>query len=124
MDIPTLRRYLDDPSAGAGWLGGLGVADVKRAHAGLLSMAATGMPLDLLGAICDQLAEQLPRSADADMALNNLDRFVAAAPIRFRWARCSSAIPPHCRRCCRSSPTVSTSATCWWSIRRASTCCG
>ena len=29
--------------------------------------------------MCDQLAEHLPRSSDPDMALNNLERFVAAA---------------------------------------------
>ena len=42
-------------------------------------MATAGITLDLLAVICDQLAEHLPRSSDPDMALNNLDRFVAAA---------------------------------------------
>jgi [glutamine synthetase] adenylyltransferase / [glutamine synthetase]-adenylyl-L-tyrosine phosphorylase len=79
MDISTLRRYLDDPIAAADWLGGLGIVDRKRAHAGLLRMAGTGLPLDLLGVICDQLAEHLSHCADPDMALNNLDRFVVAA---------------------------------------------
>ena len=39
----------------------------------------SGITLDLLANICDQLAEHLPRLSDPDMALNNLDRFVAAA---------------------------------------------
>ena len=39
----------------------------------------SGVTLDLLADICDQLAEHLPRSSDPDMALNNLERFVAAA---------------------------------------------
>ena len=43
------------------------------------SMATAGVTLDLLAVICDQLAEHLPRSSDPDMALNNLERFVAAA---------------------------------------------
>ena len=39
------------------------------------------------------------------MALNNLDRFVAAARNPLALARSSSAIRRRCRRCCRSSPT-------------------
>ncbi len=79
MDIATLRRYLDDPSAAGPWLRTWGVAEPKQAHARLVSMASTGLPLDLLAVICDQLAPVLVRCADADMALNNLDRFVTSA---------------------------------------------
>ena len=61
------------------WLRGLGVVDVKHAHAALVHMASAGVTLDLLAVICDQLAQHLARCADPDMALNNLDRFVAAA---------------------------------------------
>ncbi len=68
--------------------------------------------LDLLAVICDQLGEQLPGLERSDMALNNLERFVAPPATRCRWARCSSAIPRRCRSCCRSSPPASTSATC------------
>ena len=42
-------------------------------------MAVSGVTLDLLAVICDQLAERLPGCADPDMAINNLERFVAAA---------------------------------------------
>src|SRR5205085_4010938 len=52
--------------------------DVERAHASLVRLAVSGIPLDLLGNICDQLAEHLPKVSDADMALNNLDRFITA----------------------------------------------
>ena len=79
MDIATLRQYLDDPDAACAWLRAWGVADPRQAHAHLLGMASTGLPLDLLAVVCDQLAPLLVRSADADMALNNLDRFVTAA---------------------------------------------
>jgi glutamate-ammonia-ligase adenylyltransferase len=79
MNIPTLRQYLDDTAAAEPWLRTLGVVDLKRSHASLVSMAAAGLPLDLLAVVCDQLSQLLPRSADPDMALNNLDRFVAAA---------------------------------------------
>ena len=79
MEIATLRQYLDDAAAAQPWLRALGVADLKRAHASLLSVAAAGLPLDLLAGICAQLAQHLPRTADPDMALNNIDRFVAEA---------------------------------------------
>jgi len=78
MDPTTLRRYLDDPHAAAGWLRGLGMVDLKRAHANLVRMADFGLTIDLLAVICDQLQRHLPRCADPDMALNNLDRFIAA----------------------------------------------
>jgi [glutamine synthetase] adenylyltransferase / [glutamine synthetase]-adenylyl-L-tyrosine phosphorylase len=79
MEIPQLRHYLDHPHEAARWLGAWGLDDVERAHASLLRMAMAGITLDLLATICDQLAENLPRLSDADMALNNFDRFVAAA---------------------------------------------
>jgi glutamate-ammonia-ligase adenylyltransferase len=79
MDIAELRQYLDDPTAAADWLKSLGLVDVRRAHANLLELATGGLTLDLLAVICDQLAEHLAGCADPDMALNNLERFVAAA---------------------------------------------
>ena len=79
MDIETLRHRLDDPTAAAQWLRTLGIVDPARAHTNLLAIATSGMTLDLVAEICDQLAERLPVCADPDMALNNLERFVAAA---------------------------------------------
>lgn len=78
MHCTTLRRYLDEPDSASEWLRGLGVVDVKRAHASLVQMAAAGLTLDLLGVICRQLEQHLGRCADPDMALNNLERFIAA----------------------------------------------
>ncbi len=79
MDIADLRRYLDDPNAAAGWLRSLGLVDVRRGHANLTEIATHGMPLDLLAAMCDQLAGCLAGCPDPDMAMNNLGRFVAEA---------------------------------------------
>src|SRR5262245_54160124 len=79
MHIEQLRGYLDSPSRAGEWLSGWGLADVPRGHANLVRMATAGMTLDLLCVICDALAAQLPRASDPDMALNNLERFVAAA---------------------------------------------
>jgi len=79
MEIDALTECLDDPGAAAAYLGPLGVKNVQRGHANLVGMAQSGITTDLLATICDQLAELLPASSDADMALNNLDRFVAAS---------------------------------------------
>jgi [glutamine synthetase] adenylyltransferase / [glutamine synthetase]-adenylyl-L-tyrosine phosphorylase len=79
MDIETLRGYLDDPAAATPWLRTLGVVDTALAHTNLVAMAVSGVTLDLLSVVVEQLAERLPGCADPDMALNNLERFVAAA---------------------------------------------
>ncbi|MBN2022459.1 MAG: bifunctional [glutamate--ammonia ligase]-adenylyl-L-tyrosine phosphorylase/[glutamate--ammonia-ligase] adenylyltransferase [Pirellulales bacterium] len=79
MDIPTLRHALENATAAAGWLRGLGVSDAPRAHANLVAMAKAGLSLDLLAVVCDLLEQYLGRCPDPDMALNNLSRFVAAA---------------------------------------------
>ena len=78
MDIATLRHYLDDANAAHEFLKSLGVIDLPRAHAALdRAMASAGVTLDLLAGICDQLGQTLARCPDPEMALNNLDRFVA-----------------------------------------------
>ncbi len=79
MQIDQLRSYLDDEAKAASWFRSLGIVDVKRAHANLVNMATVGLTLDLLANLVDQLAEHLPGASDPDRALNNLDRFVAAA---------------------------------------------
>ena len=79
MEVTTLRNYLDDLSAAQGFLRGLGVVDLKHAHAAMVHIASAGMPLDLLAGICDQLSQVLARCPDPDMAMNNLDRFVTAS---------------------------------------------
>jgi [glutamine synthetase] adenylyltransferase / [glutamine synthetase]-adenylyl-L-tyrosine phosphorylase len=79
LDISTVRRWLDDADAAEPFLQSLGVVDRRRAHAALVSIASAGVTLDLLTLVCDQLGQALPRCPDPDMALNNLDRFVAQA---------------------------------------------
>lgn len=79
MSPDQLRSYLDSPAEAEGWLKSFGIQDSRRAHANLVGVATAGLTLDLLADICSQLAEHLPRSSDPDMALNNLERFVAGA---------------------------------------------
>jgi len=78
IDIPTLVRYLDSPRQAAAWLQPWGIENTERAHGNLVSLAGSGVTLDLLADICQQLQEQLPHLSDPDMALNNLERFVIA----------------------------------------------
>jgi glutamate-ammonia-ligase adenylyltransferase len=79
MQIDELRRILDDRDQANEWLCTLGVVDADGAHNNLVRMATGGLTLDLLASICGQLAEHLPASSDPDRALNNLERFIAAA---------------------------------------------
>ena len=43
-----------------------------------MRLATAGVPLDLLGTLCEQIAAAAPRLADPDMALNNLERYILA----------------------------------------------
>jgi len=79
MQIAQLHQYLDSSAESEPWLRAWGLADPRHGHENLLRLATAGVTLDLLAVICDILAEHLPRTSDPDMALNNLDRFVAAA---------------------------------------------
>jgi glutamate-ammonia-ligase adenylyltransferase len=79
MDPETLIQLLDFPERATAWLTSLGVEDTERAHANLISIAESRMTLDLLALVCGQLEKELPQLSDPGMALNNLDRFVAAS---------------------------------------------
>jgi glutamate-ammonia-ligase adenylyltransferase len=79
MDIERVIRFLDHPDDAARWLTSLGLEDARRASRNLEGIARSGMTLDLLAVICGQLERHLPRISDPEMAVNNLDHFVAAA---------------------------------------------
>ncbi|NOY40904.1 MAG: bifunctional [glutamate--ammonia ligase]-adenylyl-L-tyrosine phosphorylase/[glutamate--ammonia-ligase] adenylyltransferase [Planctomycetes bacterium] len=79
MQIDRLHTLLDSSEEAGAWLAPLGVANTRAAHAALTNLAVSGLPLDLLGTICDQFAEVAPQLADPDMALNSLERFLLAA---------------------------------------------
>lgn len=79
IQIDRLHTFLDDPRAEGDWLRHWGLIDPERGHANLVQMATSGITLDLLADICEQLGQHLPHCSDPDMALNNLSRFVAAA---------------------------------------------
>jgi glutamate-ammonia-ligase adenylyltransferase len=79
IDIDRLRDYLDDAKEAEPWLRSLYVANPDAAHANLSRMANRGVTLDLLAQIGHQLAAAAPALADPDMAINNLERFIASS---------------------------------------------
>jgi glutamate-ammonia-ligase adenylyltransferase len=97
MKIDQLVRYLDKPEKAAVWLRSLGLENLSRAHENLSRIAANGITLDLVASLASQLTEHLPQTSYPDMALNNLDRFIAAArnPLSLGtlWERDSQALP-------------------------------
>ncbi len=79
MDINTLVDWLNDEQRAADLFRRWGIENAHRAHANMLEIAQSGITVDLLAIICEQLEQSLPWCSDADMALNNLQRFIAAA---------------------------------------------
>jgi glutamate-ammonia-ligase adenylyltransferase len=79
MDIKQVIELLERPRTAKTWLAAQGVEDTERAYSNLLGIAKSGMTLDLLVVICAQLEQRLASISDPDRALNNLDKFVAAA---------------------------------------------
>jgi [glutamine synthetase] adenylyltransferase / [glutamine synthetase]-adenylyl-L-tyrosine phosphorylase len=79
IDIDRLRSCLDDAREAEPWLRSLRVANLPAAHANFTRMATHGVTLDLLSQISEQFAAAAPSLADPDMAINNLERFIAAA---------------------------------------------
>ncbi len=79
MDVERVVRFLDQPDDAARWFATLGLEDPPHACRNLEGIARSGLTLDLLAVVCRQLARHLPRISDPDRAVNNLDRFVAAA---------------------------------------------
>lgn len=79
IDVDRLRSCLDDAETAEPWLRSLCVANLPAAHANLTRIASHGVTLDLLSQISEQFAAAAPSLADPDMAINNLERFIAAA---------------------------------------------
>ncbi len=79
IDIDRLRSCLEDAQTAEPWLRSLCVANLPAAHANFTRMADHGVTLDLLTQISEQFAAAAPTLADPDMAINNLERFIAAS---------------------------------------------
>lgn len=79
IDIDRLRTCLDDAHEAEPWLRSLRVADLSAAHGNFRRLAEHGVTLDLLSQISEQFAATAPTLADPDMAMNNLERFIASS---------------------------------------------
>lgn len=80
MQIELLRQYLDEPASAKSWLDeSLHLREIATGHGNLRRMAEAGVTLDLLADLCEQFAVAAPQLADADMAWNNLERFIVAS---------------------------------------------
>ena len=79
MHLDSVIQYLDSEAKAHDWLKSLGVADARQAHRNLVAIADTGITLDLVAVICEQLAEHLAGVSDPDRVLNSLERFVKAS---------------------------------------------
>src|SRR6188508_2169046 len=79
IDIDRLRSCLDNAEEAEPWLRSLRVANLPAAHANFTRMANYGVTLDLLTQVSEQFAAAAPSLADPDMAINNLERFIAAS---------------------------------------------
>src|SRR6476620_7579972 len=78
MEIPTLVSVLDQPHLAADHLHAWGLRDVGRGQQILLELAESGLTLDLLAGVCQQLAEHLPQAANPDAALDRFHRYLFA----------------------------------------------
>lgn len=79
METSTFVKLLDEPHAAAHHLAAWGIRDLHRGHQALLQLAESGLTLDLLSLITDELARLLPTTEDPDATLDALQRFMLAS---------------------------------------------
>jgi glutamate-ammonia-ligase adenylyltransferase len=78
MQTDELRQCLESLDQARKLLYDWDVNDIERGKSNLAALAEV-IGLDGLGELCHPLGRLLPRCADPDMALNNLDRYFASA---------------------------------------------
>jgi glutamate-ammonia-ligase adenylyltransferase len=76
MHLDQLRHYLESLEQARPLLHGWGLRDPERGWRNLSHLAAA-VGVDALREVCHPLGRLLPRCPDPDMALNNLERFLA-----------------------------------------------
>ncbi len=79
MESRSLVPLLESPAAAEAWLRPLGITDAERGYANLMAITRSGISPDLLQVIFAKLEQYLPKLSDPDLALNTLDRFIAAS---------------------------------------------
>lgn len=79
MDVAEVISLLDDPELARQRLSAWRVAQPAAAHANLVSLAQSGITLDLLAGLCQTLADFLPQAEDPDRLLAELRRYFESA---------------------------------------------
>lgn len=77
MHTDQLRQCLESFTDARALLTEWGLRDAERGQRNLKHLA-DALGVEALGELCNPLGRLLPRCADADMALNNLERFLAS----------------------------------------------
>src|SRR5947209_843850 len=78
MQTDELRLCLESAQQARPLLDDWGIHDLERGKSNLEQMA-NALGLDGLSELCHPLGRLLPRCADPDMALNNLERYLSNA---------------------------------------------
>lgn len=79
MRVEELLPLLDEPETNVSFLRELGIKNIERGQLNLRAIATSGMTLDQLANISEQIIELAATLSDIDMALNNLEKFILAA---------------------------------------------
>ncbi|MBI3411229.1 MAG: bifunctional [glutamate--ammonia ligase]-adenylyl-L-tyrosine phosphorylase/[glutamate--ammonia-ligase] adenylyltransferase [Planctomycetes bacterium] len=77
MQTDQLRQCLEAPEQIRSLLPAWGIRDLERGQRNLLTLVEA-IGHDALAELCPHLDRHLPRCADADMALNNFERYLSA----------------------------------------------
>ena len=76
LPLEQLRLSLESPAEARSLLQGWHLRDLERGYSNLVHLSRS-LPLEALRDLCFSLQRLLPRCPDPDMALNNLERFLA-----------------------------------------------
>ena len=97
MDTEQIIQILDSPTVARKWFGSLGLQDMRQAHDAITAIAESGMTLDLVAVVGEQLEAALSNTAKPDQALKFLASFTTLSrnPIALGslWERDLAALP-------------------------------
>ena len=111
LPLEQLRLSLESPAEARSLLQGWHLRNLERGYSNLVHLSRS-LPLESLRDLCFSLQRLLPRCPDPDMALNNLERFLANPRPWSNFPSCSSSAAGAWKPCCTSSAPASSSATC------------
>ena len=97
MDTEQIIQILDSPTVARKWFESLGLQDMRQAHDAITAIAESGMTLDLVAVVGEQLEAALSNTAKPDQALKFLASFTTLSrnPIALGslWERDLAALP-------------------------------